>query len=563
MTNNALLDQLEIINNVFKNSLESKGNMVNLQHIRTNLYQHQYTLVKGMHSHVTKMRSGFVWNNQIIRSKIGIIADPPGSGKTLSVLAYISSLPNIGNPVYYQGELTANSNRYFHSNNIEILTDISSTNLIIVPPHLFAQWKEDIERFTTLTCFPVETRRILRNRTTLELLTQSNIVLTTNKTYRFLQDYARTNGIRWKNVFIDEASTIHFTANDPSLEFDFLWLITNNFIPFLFKNIYINPSNLLYLRDRVPLHQECEEWLIEMMQTNTQIRANLVSSAFFKNYLPMTHNARWSIIVRNSASHLQNSYNLPQIDDITIQCRQNYSLTSIRQSTNVILNPERMPNILNGLGVPCYNENEFCSVHEAREQLIKNKIDEDCSICLDEPQNRILATCCMNPFCGSCIIRHMLSSNSCPTCRSYIDVPDLAHFPGENVLLTPGSLMNKHESLLYYIERYLSGSFVIYTPYENTFYQLVPEFDRMNIQIEKIEYTNMNTTVKKFNEGTIKVLFVSNTDMIAGLNLTKATHLIFFCDIPFYETKQLLICSCQRLGRTSPLTILHLVSEDL
>lgn len=570
--NEYLFDTLSIINNVFSNGIDRKDIEIgNIPFIKSNLFQHQKALVQGMYLHYMKMKSGFVWNNQIIRGKLGIIGDPPGSGKSLSILSYISLMAQynqINNPtgvVSMEGELVPSSNRYFYSNTIETITDISSTNLIIVPTHLFSQWKGEIEKHTTMAYVPIENKRILRNNSTPGLIAGSKFVLTTNKMYRTLSDYAANCNIRWKNVFIDEAAHIYFPGNDPQLQFEFLWLISSNWVGFMFKNMWISPSNLLYIQDRLEsLHPDTIEYLTNYDSVKQNINTQIVSSSFFKTYVPFGHNARWNLVVKNTKNNIKNSFNIPERIYQKIECRYNTSLNTLRQMSNLNINDSKIPTIFKSLNIASYNVNELISIYPAKKELIEIKVEDDCSICLDKPVNKVLATCCMNSFCGKCILRHLLTGSRCATCRAEnISITDIAYIPSEDQLISLGPLLNRHETCLDYIIRHPNETILIYTSYENTFYQLLPELQRKGIQVDKLDSNTLNASINAFNSGVTKALFLSDISLIHGLNLMKTQHLVFFYEQPFYEERSLLISSVERMNRSMPLTIVDFHCEEL
>jgi len=280
-----LFEKLSVLNDAYNNSLVPNKN-VSSQHlaIKTNLFPHQLLLLDGMHKYREKMTNGFLHDNHAINGKIGIISDPPGTGKTLTILAYIAS-NTVANKT--TRELTNNSSRYFFSHEIVTSTDASSSNLIIVPHYLFHQWRSEIEQHTTMSYVPIETKRIIRGTDLAQNIINSQFVLTTNKCYKFLQDYAADNNIQWNNVFIDEASSIYINSSDPHIRFQFLWLVTNNWIPLLFKNPSLSKANLLYLKDRLKMHCDLEQWLEEI--NGTHYEGILNSSAFLKEYL-LIHN---------------------------------------------------------------------------------------------------------------------------------------------------------------------------------------------------------------------------------------------------------------------------------
>ena len=82
MSDISLFEQLSTINSVYRNSLPKNIASIETPHIRTERLPHQTSLVHGMCAHEMRMTHGFVTNNQIVHGKLGIVGDPPGSGKT-------------------------------------------------------------------------------------------------------------------------------------------------------------------------------------------------------------------------------------------------------------------------------------------------------------------------------------------------------------------------------------------------------------------------------------------------------------------------------------------------
>lgn len=565
--NNYLYDNLVVINNVFKNSIEQKDISMNISHIRTSLFSHQSSMIHAMNAHRMRMTHGHLWNNQLMYGNLGILGDPQGSGKTLTVLGYISNLLNnkqSSNAHPRMCGLVDNSNRYFYSHYLDVATDASSTHLIIVPPYLFHQWKNQIETHTNLSCFYVNNKRILRNNTTPHLMVNSNIVLTTNKAYKSLSEFAKQHSIQWKQVFIDEASTIHFTGNDPLLEFEFLWLITSNWVTFLFKNIWINPSNLLYLQDRLEnIHPDCLSWLQIYKDNNQHIHANLVSSNFIKHYMPFNHTGRSQLVLRSSDKALQESYTLPNPIETIVLCKQSYSLSTLRQKRDILSEQSRIPRLLESLDIGSTTVDIICNIHPEREQIIRTKVNDDCSICLDKPTHITLIKCCMNSFCGGCILRHMLTSTNCPTCRQFISLNDLIYLPNTPTDVSSEPIVSRQDACLEYIQKHKNDSIIVYAEYENIYYQLQSEIEKIGCKCERLDVNSVHQIVQDFNKGATKVIFVSNISLLNGLDLTKTQRLLFFSEQLFYDLKQTLISSAQRLNRSEPLQIVHLKTSDL
>jgi SNF2 family DNA or RNA helicase len=277
-------EKLFILNNVYNNTLiQSKTEFIKPNVIKTELYPHQKTLVQGMYLYRDKMTRGFLVGNEAINGKIGIIGDPAGTGKTLSLLTYLASyqttFPRIS------CELSNHSSKYYFSHEMKKITDSSGANLIIVPHCLFGQWKNEIEKHTSMNYIAIETKRMIKGDDLAKRIVDSSFVLTTTSCYKYVQEYAILNGIEWNNIVIDEASSIYMNSSDPKFKFQFLWFMTNNWIPLLFKNPSVDKNTLYSLRERVKMNIEFEKWLIENLESNYD--GSLVSSSFLKDYLPL------------------------------------------------------------------------------------------------------------------------------------------------------------------------------------------------------------------------------------------------------------------------------------
>ena len=103
----------------------------------------------------------------------------------------------------------------------------------------------------------------------------------------------------------------------------------------------------------------------------------------------------------------------------------------------------------------------------------------------------------------------------------------------------------------------------IFSSFDNIYYELFEEIDRLGLKAERIENNlfSLLKTIKNFREGITNILFISNINLIRGLSMEFATHLIFYHDQLSYELKEILIHSAQRIGRKKPLKILQLHSE--
>ena len=564
-------EKLVILNQVYHNGLiPCNYEQPVIEKIKTQLFPHQMTMVQRMHEYHERMMRGVLIGNQAIHGKLGIIGDSVGAGKTLSILSYLASYKR-GNSPLLNCELTPYSSRYFYSHDIYTVSDTPSANLIIVPHYLFHEWKNEIQKHTTLKNVSIETRRILRGTELAREMTESSFVITTNKCYKYVQEYAQQNNIQWNQIFVDEASSIYMNSSDPPLQFQFLWLITNQWIPLLFKNASFHRASLYHLKDQVSLtptiHPELESWLAQTQSSHYD--GSLISSGFFKEYLSFYHPSRYIMVLRNSDEWIRQNIQLPPSQQETIYCRPNISLHSLMSyylSRNLepVIHSNKIPHLFQSLGVMFQTIEEYCSHHPPQKHALihRNVEDNECVVCLEHAEYPTMVDCCYHLYCGKCLLKSILMNGKCPTCRDHVVPARMTCF---TILKEDQQLIhkNKSETCLDFIRNSKSGRFIIYSAFDNIYYQLFEEIDRIGLKAERIESNlfSLLKSIRNFKQGTTQILFVSNMDLVRGLSFPFTTHLIFYHDQPSYERKQLLIQSAQRVGRTQPLQIVQLHSE--
>jgi len=569
MGDHFLFDKLTMLNQVYQQSFSVEGDTsrqpVSFAAIQTKLYPHQHRMVQGMFAHRDRLTRGFLSDNLAVNGKLGIIADRAGTGKTLALLTYLAgysdAFPTLSN------QLTSHSTTYFYSHDLYQVSESQMTNLVIVPHALFQQWRNEITKHTKLKHCCIETRRHLRGNDFAKTLLDSDLVLTTNKCYRHVQEYATEHGIHWNNVIVDEASSIYLTSSDPPLRFQFLWLVTQNWMPLLFKNATMSKNDLYHLQDRLNLHSDLREWLLD--KPSVHFESQLVSSAFLKDYLPFYHKKKYYLVLRNSNESLQQSMSLPSSTNVWQECRPNvslYSLGTYFQSRNrtPTIPVDRIPYLLGALQVPCASSNEYISSYDASvQERIQRKISErDCMICLEKAEYPLMVRCCHHLYCGRCLLTNTILNKKCPTCREILTTDAMCWLTQETDRVNIPT-KTKMETCLEMLQTWRNKKTIVYTAFDNIYFQMFEELDRMGLKAERIENNlfSLLRTIKNFQEGQTNILFVSNVDLIRGFSLSATSQLIFYHELSSCEWQQVLYHSAQRLGRVHPLEVIHLNSE--
>lgn len=554
-------------------------------HLTCPLLEHQQTMVQGMKQHYDRLTQGYSLqlpsgDLRKLKGNLGIIADPPGTGKTLAILAYMAETHTQRNRMVH--ELTPTSTTHFYSEDQRMISEPHIANLILVPHSLFQQWRTVIDTCTTLPYVAIETKRSIQPNHGLEQrMVEAAFVLTTNTCYKFVDEFAQQHHLQWNQVVVDEATSIYFTpSSDPPLRFQFLWLIAAQWHSLLFKSgTVIHPRTLLSLQDGqpVPLPMDLFRWLTEQQEEDMDV-SPLVSTSYLKDILPFHHPHRGYLVLRNTDRTLHTSLSMrwmPPLQERTHPCRPTLSLHSFighyLASPHITrcIEARDVPRYYQALRIDCIPVEEYIHQQQTTKPphkiaLMKRKVGElECSICLEPITSyRTILDCCYHMFCGPCMLNSVLTSPRCPICRDTLTVQNMT-------CLTALSEEEKNmgrtkmETCIDLFRQNRDMKCIVYSSFDNIYYQLFEEMDRVGVKAERIENNlfSLRKTIRNYCKGTTQVLFVSNVEALRGLSLTCTTHLIFYHELPAFSQRQILIHSAQRVGRSAPLQVIHLNSS--
>jgi hypothetical protein len=213
-------------------------------------------------------------------------------------------------------------------------------------------------------------------------------------------------------------------------------------------------------------------------------------------------------------------------------------------------------------------------IHSVEEQLktfrerLENIKSEECPICYDDPtkNSATLTPCCHRVFCAQCILTSLTRGMTCPLCRAAVKTNELVQLvepsaqKKKKVKSTDDTILSKPRALLKFLKENPQARILVFSRYENPFSSLERDCEMEGITYHTLR-GNKDTiaaTIRAFEKGEKRVLFLPTESVGAGLNLVTATHVVLLHAMTQEEEKQA-VGRAFRLGRTENLNVIRLL----
>ena len=209
----------------------------------------------------------------------------------------------------------------------------------------------------------------------------------------------------------------------------------------------------------------------------------------------------------------------------------------------------------------------------AIEDRIQRSKEQTCPICFCDVTKPSVTPCCQQLFCFPCLCESLKRTSACPLCRARINDVKQICVVGESNTIVPAdkveqlldveAKLNKKDSFLRFIRKNPTAKVLTFSGYDATFTGL-----EYALELEGSTYATLNGSqaridklLREFGAGKYTTLFLNARNMGAGLNIEAATHVVLFHKMSSELEKQI-IGRALRLGRTSPLEVVHLVHDN-
>ena len=512
------------------------------------LFLHQLKSIEEMEK-LEKTKEISLCSTIYLSTKLGILGDLPGYGKSLSILGLISRTKNdVLKDTYVVDKIK--HHQYVSMSKIEILPQLKCS-LILVNISLLSQWIFELNRtlltFTAI-CKPSEIEEID--------ISKYDVVIVSNNVYNLFSQVFRKKC--WKRFIIDEPASLKLTMDETYAQF--YWLITGT-------------PNELYLKRR---------------------------NGFLNDLLPEEFDTFEHIILKNEDQLVKNSYDMPITKNIFYQCTGNLSklfegilpdhIIEMIQAGNVsgVLNVLNVDDQIDTSIIDAFRIKKMKRLEEIKddrvekiqtikdhlklldERIFRYVVQNKCMICKNPFEKIHVLSCCQHLYCGNCVSSLDESVLDCPLCKTkkqdIVKIPlslkefDMKEYgQSEFSDKETNNEKSKIKTLLDIIGTAENKKILIFSNYNESFSVIKKFLDEKSLSYLELRGTKekRDNVIDSYKTGTVNILLLNTIHSGAGLNLQETSDIILYHRLHEYQKIQV-IGRANRIGRKIQLNVHYL-----
>jgi hypothetical protein len=495
--------------------------------------------------------------NVSLNTKIGVLCDNVGAGKSLQILAIIANTKKCkSKPI---------DNHYSLGSYISVkATDkidpveevVLPVNVIVVPHTIIKQWIKYIEDYTTLTYGQISNKKTMTDfKENIDKYSHNDILLIASTKYRDFENFwnhmSWTNPTKYKPVsrlIFDEADAIKI-VRIREIPASFYWFMTSSYMALNSPYGTVKWSNISGEMDayynydtgftnRVTISGITNTGFIKdtfMGLTKASYRDDIIKNIFLKNdndfvtksfslispeifeiicANPRVYNILTNIVNRDmieminagnvaGAMEQMNCYKVEHTNlietvtkDLDIELNNKvieYQMKSKMTYSSKAAKEQSLTKI-----------SQDISTIQNKIQMLTDRIKEHdlCSVCFDDIENKTILNCCHSAHCFGCISTWLATKTICPLCRAPVTKDNIIIVSDDiksNKLEEKVKLdtkMNKlKEIILKRREEEPNFKFLVFTEHENVFRELTT-FIRTN----NFKYGELKGSISSVNK---------------------------------------------------------------
>lgn len=523
-----------------------------------------------------------------LKSRIGTICDSTGSGKSLVVIALCAGGGEVSPPVRYVSHCNGMVSYSVRATDFRRV----NTSVIVVPHGILRQWigylRDSGVGYYVVEALNAAGRRALE--ATLNGRECPLIVLCSDTNYRMVTSVFESNGLCADRLVIDEADTIPL-GHSPLIDACMYWTVTAS-VPNVMNpkggQCYLTADGGWAMCDRVKCTAVRRIWnTLEVYAKDTRSMLLVRSSdEFVRASLALVPYDQRDVLCRappgtEVLSHLGDLVDRAVMqalntDDVDLAL----SLLPNRDSAdNIVANlragwqdaiDEARANIASMANATGKKAQDFVRAMEREVHMYQKSIealderlrgDQVCAICYDKPIGRTLLTCCSSVYCVKCVATWLNNHETCPNCRAPAQFDVDARVVGAEADVQ-SQMLPKTQSVVRLVKAILNGdpSRRVILSCSNTGLgrTLQRPFAAYGISVLKGTGASIAKSVRAFQDGTTRVMFMSDDCYCTGINLPFVTDVVLFHRTSATMEDQI-IGRAQRPGRTSRLKVWRMV----
>jgi SNF2 family DNA or RNA helicase len=536
-----------------------------------------------------------------MKTRIGIIGDKVGSGKSFSILGLF--LTNLKPLIRIKGITNHGMGHIMFDCNEREYDEYLDMNVIVCSFGLINQWTEYVTGFSKEFKLGV-----VNNRASLLKFQKNyktfNIVLVSASFYRYFQEFLTDQSIHVTRCVFDEVDSVSIPCAKEIPTY-FNWFVSASYKNILYPYtkwahsdidhspylLYSGITNNSFVKSIFGslLRNIANRDIVNIQKIVMKCKDSFVDESFLLpdpvKFLIICENLHVTLLDGITSDNIIRSLNagdvntaISFIDKQKVGTQEQITMIvkeSLRISaTNAMIMLESTRNMIFSSDKQKQNkidnlQAEFDAVN-LKSKLLEERItcSNVCSICFCEFDNKSITDCCKNAFCLKCICKWISQKPNCPLCKEHL-TPEKLYVIGTahdeiSVSSTENRLYDKFISLVHLIEKIFqkeNSKVVIFSEYEQTFSKIEDTFKKMNIKVGFLKGNNIHNVIRNFKYGDTNILLVNSSAYGSGINLENTTDIVLFHNFDTQIEEQV-IGRAQRPGRTNQLNIHYLLYKN-
>jgi hypothetical protein len=506
-----------------------------------------------------------------IETRMGVLGDIPGYGKSFSVIGLISNDKMEWDESYYLQIPRCVTNGLKVIETIEYKT--IDTTLLVANTSIIPQWEEYFG-YSDLAIKSITTKKqasdIDPNR--------YNVIIISPQ--RFNEFVSRFEEYAWKRLIFDEPTAVHIPKMT-TIQAGFYWFITATYNA-LIQMVYTHRH---FLRDMFSCMGRDIFHRIIVKNPDDFVKSSFkMPETHFKEY-KCINPAIIGVIQNAVEPHILEMINAGDIKGAAeaLGCTK----SDTKNLVEVVKNKKKHILKEAELKIELYKNDskykkelenwikrreEIQKVISDLEEKFKNCLKGECPICRCDLESPVMTPCCNQIFCGGCVFEWLKKNTTCPLCRSCLRQKDVIYVnegeeSDEKKSITQeikdDSPKSKPDTIVKIIKSNIkkeNSRFIIFSSYDESFYQIRKALDEAKINCIEIKGTKEVKTkrLSKYKSGEEKVIFLNSHYNGAGINLEMTTDIILYHEMN-NDLKTQIIGRANRMGRKYDLSVHTLI----